>query len=88
MESSHKICPIKAIESCVLSEFKKQSSHLRNEAVSKEMQDRLYEVALPFHLKLKELGYKPDESIAMLRKAFDHQPPRTMGRSLRLTVFG
>lgn len=83
---------VKALEKSILVEFKKASAHLRDEPATPAMQEQLRIVASPYHEKLKELGYTWDESRAMLREAFDHQPPSlALGhgarrKRLRLTV--
>lgn len=65
------------VEALVLAEFSKKSLHLRDKPATRAMQYQLLEIATPYHAKLKELGYPPEMSKAMLRKAFDHQPPLT-----------
>lgn len=76
------------VEQHLLDAFSEKTKHLKMQHASQMMQRELFHIALPFHEKLKEYGYKPEESRAMLRKAFDHKPPRTLGGTPKLHILG
>ncbi len=78
---------ITKIEKSILDEFKSESQHLREQPVTDAMQEELAKISLPFHLKFQELGYQWNESLLLLRKAFDHKPPRNK-KPQPLSVFG
>lgn len=86
MNPTQKESPLKAIERSIMDDFKQESNHLRTQSATQKMQEELLQIALPYHLKLQELGYQWQESLLVMRQAFNHQPHQR--KSLPLTVFG
>lgn len=63
------------LEEKILDDFKRKTEHLRLLQASTMMQSELALLSEPFHKKLKEIGYSPEESRIMLKSAFNHKPP-------------